>query len=94
MLIREILETRKPSFSFEFFPPKKPTGWDNLYKTIQDLIPLEPAYVSVTYGAGGTIRENTHELVTRIQRETGLTVVAHLTCVGATKEEIRRVLSR
>ncbi|MFW5976261.1 MAG: methylenetetrahydrofolate reductase [NAD(P)H] [Alkalispirochaetaceae bacterium] len=93
-LVAEMLRAGKTRFSFEFFPPKSEKGWERLFHSISELLPLKPAYVSVTYGAGGTTRENTHELVTRLQRETGLTVVAHLTCVGATEEEIRRVLAR
>lgn len=94
MKIREILETTKPSFSFEFFPPKHKKGWDALFRSIADLIPLEPAYVSVTYGAGGATRERTHQLVERIVRETSLEVVAHLTCVGSTESEIGEILER
>ncbi len=82
-------------FSFEFFPPKSEKGWDRLFRSIgEDLLPLEPAYVSVTYGAGGTTRDHTHRLVTRIQNEFGLTVVAHLTCVGSTREEISAILEQ
>lgn len=93
-LVADMLRGEKTRFSFEFFPPKSEKGWNKLFHSISELLPLKPAYVSVTYGAGGTTRENTHELVTRIQRDTGLTVVAHLTCVGAGKEEIRRILTR
>jgi methylenetetrahydrofolate reductase (NADPH) len=93
MLVKEILETRtEPVFSLEFFPPKKQEDWDKLFETISNLNPLEPSYVSVTYGAGGSTRERTHNLVTRIQQETGLTVVSHLTCIGAEKSEIESVL--
>ncbi len=88
----EILSSPPTKFSFEFFPPKKPGAWDRLYKTISELADLKPAYVSVTYGAGGSTRENTHRLVTTIQRETSLTVVAHLTCVGHTREEVDEIL--
>lgn len=91
--VAEILSSPPTKFSFEFFPPKKPAAWDRLYRTISELADLEPAYVSVTYGAGGSTRENTHRLVTRIQRETSLTVVAHLTCVGHTREEVNDILS-
>ncbi len=94
MLVRDILERRRPSFSFEFFPPKTPEGWDGLFGTIADLMPLKPASVSVTYGAGGATRERTHDLVMRIHRETDLTVVSHLTCVGATAEEIGGIVKR
>jgi methylenetetrahydrofolate reductase (NADPH) len=92
MLVKEILDTTKMTFSFEFFPPKTSKGWDHLFLTISDLIPLKPSYVSVTYGAGGSTRERTHRLVERIQQETDLTVVAHLTCINASKDEIRSVL--
>ena len=93
MLIKEILESAaKPVFSFEFFPPKKTEDWGKLFHTISELIPFNPSYVSVTYGAGGSTRSRTHDLVTKIQRETGLTVVSHLTCICSGKEEIRHIL--
>lgn len=93
MLVREILESRsEPIFSFEFFPPKKQEDWDRLFETISNLIPLDPSYVSVTYGAGGSTRERTHNLVTKIQKETGLTVVSHLTCIGSERTEIDSIL--
>ena len=87
--VADLLTEDATVFSFEFFPPKTKKGWDRLFRTIAtDLLPLEPAYVSVTYGAGGSTRRQTYELVTRIHIELGLTVVAHLTCVGSTKDEI------
>ncbi|UWX58264.1 methylenetetrahydrofolate reductase [NAD(P)H] [Chlorobaculum sp. MV4-Y] len=93
MLVKEILDARtEPVFSLEFFPPKKQEDWDKLFETISNFSPLDPSYVSVTYGAGGSTRERTHNLVTRIQQETGLTVVSHLTCIGAEKSEIESVL--
>jgi len=92
--IREILEKHKISFSFEFFPPKTEKGSEALFKTISELVPLNPAYVSVTYGAGGSSRDLTHDLIVKIQNQTNLTVVSHLTCVGSTKEEIHNILSR
>ncbi|MCS6972641.1 MAG: methylenetetrahydrofolate reductase [NAD(P)H] [Turneriella sp.] len=92
--IAEVLRTFRPAFSFEFFPPKTPAGAEELYTTISELQPLEPAYVSVTYGAGGSTRELTHDLVVRLARETGLTIVSHLTCIGASREEIRSLLER
>ena len=93
MLIKEILESAaKPVFSFEFFPPKKTEDWGKLFHTISELIPFNPSYVSVTYGAGGSTRSRTHDLVTKIQRETGLTVVSHLTCICSGKEEIQHIL--
>lgn len=93
--ISDLLEEEqgRTLFSFELFPPKTPKGWEKLFRTVgEELLPLEPAYVSVTYGAGGTTRERTHDLVTRIHREFGLTVVAHLTCVGSTRDEIDKAL--
>ena len=93
MLVKEILESAtKPVFSFEFFPPKKTADWEKLFHTISELIPFNPSYVSVTYGAGGSTRSRTHDLVTKIQRETGLTVVSHLTCICSGKEEIAHIL--
>ncbi len=92
--IRDILNRPQISFSYEFFPPKNPDAAETLYRTISELAELKPAYVSVTYGAGGSTRELTHDLVTRIQRTTSLTVVSHLTCVGSTREQILRILER
>jgi len=81
-------------FSFEFFPPKTEAGRQSLERTIRELADLEPAFVSVTYGAGGSTRALTAELVQWIQREARLTAMAHLTCVGATREEIGGVVDR
>lgn len=92
MLVKDILAANRIAMSFEFFPPKLEEDWDRLFNTISDLIPLHPAYVSVTYGAGGSTRDRTHNLVVRIQKETDLTVVSHLTCVGSTQDEIRGIL--
>ncbi len=98
MLIKDILKQTRDKgsvpFSFEFFPPKTPKGWETLFETITELLPLRPAYVSVTYGAGGSTRENTHRLVERIRKETGLEVVAHLTCEGSTEAEVVTILER
>lgn len=77
--------------SFEFFPPKTEKMEANLWACVERLAPLGPQYVSVTYGAGGSTRERTHATVTRIRRETDLEPAAHLTCVGATREEIDAV---
>src|SRR4051794_41328166 len=74
--------------SFEFFPPKSDKMAETLWESIQTLAPLQPRFVSVTYGAGGSTRERTHDTIERILAETRLTPAAHLTCVGATKEEI------
>lgn len=78
--------------SFEFFPPKTEAMQERLWTSIKKLSPLEPDFVSVTYGAGGSTRKRTHETVTRILKETDLSVAAHLTCVAATKEEVDDVL--
>ncbi|HEV8246977.1 MAG TPA: methylenetetrahydrofolate reductase, partial [Polyangiaceae bacterium] len=83
---------RAPAFSFEFFPPKDQQGVERLFETITHLAPYEPAYVSVTYGAGGSSRPLTVELVRRIKREVGIEAMAHLTCVGAAQAEIALVL--
>ena len=74
--------------SFEFFPPKNEKMEQSLWSCIERLAPVKPAFVSVTYGAGGSTRERTHATVSRIQKETGIPAAAHLTCVGATREEI------
>ncbi|MBN2371520.1 MAG: methylenetetrahydrofolate reductase [NAD(P)H] [Vicinamibacteria bacterium] len=92
--INHILEHDRPAFSFEFSPPRTPAGAERLYQTIEELAPLGPSYVSVTYGAGGSTRELTHDVVLRMQRDLGLTVVAHLTCVGASRAEIGSILGK
>ena len=81
-------------FSFEFFPPKTDAGRQSLERTIRELAELDPAFVSVTYGAGGSTRAQTVELVQWIEREARLTAMAHLTCVGATGDEIGAVVDR
>ncbi len=92
MHIQKILEQEHPLISFEFFPPKTEKSAQTLFNSIKELVPLKPAYVSVTYGAGGSTRELTHDLVVKIQQETDLTVVSHLTCVGASKDDIKQLL--
>ena len=79
--------TKAPRISLEFFPPRNLEGSFNLWETVQMLAPLSPGFVSVTYGAGGTTRELTHQAVTAIGRNFGLNVAAHLTCVDATRAE-------
>lgn len=93
MKIDAKLKSQTPAFSFEFFPPKNEEGMRTLFDTVADLKRLEPTYVSVTYGAGGSTRRLTVELVERIQRETGIDAMAHLTCVGATRDDISGVLN-
>src|SRR4051794_26574165 len=92
MRIDEILEDRRPCFSFEFFPPKTDEGMENLWRAANELKQDDPAFVSVTYGAGGSTRDRTIEIVKRIKRELGLEAMAHFTCVGATVEQLRKVL--
>lgn len=92
MKVSEILENKNTPVSFEFFPPKTEKGQERLFDHINRLTQLNPAYVSVTYGAGGSTRERTHDLVCKIHRESGLEVVAHLTCVGSSRDEVASIL--
>ena len=87
-------ERPAPRLSFEFFPPKTEKLEDQLWACIRRLEPLAPRFVSVTYGAGGTTQERTHATVARIVAETSLTPAAHLTCVGATRDEVDAVARR
>ena len=83
-----------PCFSFEFFPPKSEEGVAQLFTTLRELQDLAPAFVSVTYGAGGSTRQMTVDLVSAIKRETGIEAMAHLTCVGHGRAELAEVLER
>ena len=94
MHISDILSAPKPSLSFEFFPPRAQAAWEELYETIRDLETLSPTFVSVTYGAGGSTRELTNDLVLRIRQTTNIPPVPHLTCVGHTRDEIDAILTR
>jgi methylenetetrahydrofolate reductase (NADPH) len=94
MHISKVLGENHPCLSIEFFPPKNEEASKNLFTSIKDLTPLKPAYVSVTYGAGGSTRQLTHDLVVRLQKETKLTIVSHLTCVGSTRDEIKEILTK
>jgi methylenetetrahydrofolate reductase (NADPH) len=89
--LRALFEATPPSVSFEFFPPKTAEMEKKLWSSIEQLAPLHPSFVSVTYGAGGTTRERTHSTVQRILEETSLTPAAHLTCVGSPREEIDEI---
>lgn len=91
--LSEALGHGKPSMSFEFFPPKTDDAAQRLYRSLTALAPLAPTFVSVTYGAGGTTRRRTHELVLRIHRETNLTVVPHLTCIGSSRRDITEIVA-
>lgn len=98
MLVKDIFDQQKTTFSFEFFPPRpgiaEDEAADRILATIKNLMPLAPSYVSVTYGAGGSSRHRTRDLVVRIKQETNITVVSHLTCVGSSKKEIHEILER
>ncbi len=95
MRIDEILSTaEEPVFSFEFFPPKTDEGERNLRTALQTLALLEPDFVSVTYGAGGSTRARTVELTRWIKQDLGIEAMSHLTCVGATRDELHEVLDR
>lgn len=85
---------KQPTCSFEFFPPKTEEAANNLYGTLRNLERLNPSFVSVTYGAGGSSRQLTHDLVVRIQETTPLTAIPHLTCVGHQESEIEDILER
>jgi len=92
MKLSDILARPGPHISCEFFPPKTDKGEENLWNCLQELKAINPAYVSVTYGAGGSTQERTKSIVERIKKETGLEPVAHLTCVGSTKKELGALL--
>jgi methylenetetrahydrofolate reductase (NADPH) len=92
--VRNCLNPSKPCFSFEFFPPKTAEGEKQLWTTLEDLRPLEPGFISVTYGAGGSTRDRTIDLVTHIKERTGIEAMAHLTCVGHTRDELVQILER
>jgi methylenetetrahydrofolate reductase (NADPH) len=94
MHITDIMREDAPTFSFEFFPPKSPQAAETLYQTIRDLESYRPHFVSVTYGAGGSTRDLTHDLVERIRRTTKLDPIPHLTCVCHNQEEIEAILTR
>ena len=94
MHIKDIFAQHPTTFSFEFFPPKTDEAGEELFRTIANLQTLQPSFVSVTYGAGGSTRERTHDLVVRIEKETNLTAVSHLTCVCHTLDEMTAILDR
>src|SRR5262249_50817988 len=93
MRIDELYATgADPVFSFAFFPPKTEKGEANFWPAVEQLKTLEPAFVSVTYGAGGSTKDKTLELVTRVREDFGITAMPHFTCVGATVEQLREQL--
>jgi methylenetetrahydrofolate reductase (NADPH) len=94
MHIQDIFARYATTFSFEFFPPKTDKAAERLYETIRQLETLNPHFTSVTYGAGGTTRERTHDLVMRIKENSSLDPIPHLTCVCSPEQEIRQILER
>jgi methylenetetrahydrofolate reductase (NADPH) len=93
MSILEKLQ-RGPTLSYEYFPPKNPAGWASLYATLAESVKQTPDFVSVTYGAGGSTRSKTVDLVGRIQGELGIEAMAHLTCVGHSRDELHGILDQ
>ncbi|HEY2320110.1 MAG TPA: methylenetetrahydrofolate reductase [NAD(P)H] [Solirubrobacteraceae bacterium] len=94
MRIDEILSSAdEPVFSFEFFPPKTDGGWENLRAALQELRAFEPDFASVTYGAGGSTRNRTLEVTKWLKQELGIEAMAHLSCVGSTREELSAVIA-
>jgi methylenetetrahydrofolate reductase (NADPH) len=94
MKIRDLFDQGRRLYSFEFFPPKTEVGAANLERAILELKELDPAFVSVTYGAGGSTRDRTFDLVTRIQAEQNLCAMAHLTCIDSTRAEVAALVDR
>ena len=94
MHIRDILASGQTTFSFEFFPPRTVESTERLFQTIAELEAYAPAFVSVTYGAGGSTRDLTHDLVLRLRKETRLEPIPHLTCVGDSRAEVEEILAR
>ena len=92
MRITERLQKPSPSFSFEFFPPRTQPGLVNLLETLRDLKELEPSFVSMTYGAGGSTQRSTTELTAQIKHEIGIEAMAHLTCVGHNQAQLAQTL--
>lgn len=92
MKIRDLFRTQTHTISFEFFPPKTPEDVELLFDRMRELRGLGPSFISVTYGAGGSTRRNTIDIVCRMQEELGIVAVAHLTCVGHSQAELREVL--
>jgi len=92
--VSELIATSRPCFSFEFFPPRDDQGVEQLLETMRTLRTLDPAFVSVTYGAGGSTRARTVDMVVRLREEVGIEAMAHFSCVGSTREELREALER
>ncbi len=94
MHVRDLLNQKTTTFSFEFFPPRDAAAAETLRKSLRELVPLSPSFVSITYGAGGSTRQLTHDLVLQVHCQEGLPVVPHLTCVGSSRQELHEALFR
>jgi len=94
MRIDELIAARRPTFSVEFFPPRTEEATEQLYATARELRPLEPDFVSVTYGAGGSTREGTVEITKALKDDMGFETMAHLSCVGETRDGLAATLDR
>lgn len=94
MHIQDIFDQYETTFSYEFFPPKSESAAESLYHSIAELKSLKPSFVSVTYGAGGSTRQRTHDLVIRVRKELGVSAVPHLTCVCHSEQDIAEILKR
>ncbi len=92
MRLSDVFEHHPITFSFEFFPPKDESGVDTLFERAHALAELKPSFVSVTYGAGGTTRQKTHQMVRALKHQVGLNVAAHLTCVGHSRDEMTEII--
>ncbi len=94
MIFFDKLQSHTPTVSFEFFPPKTPEGWAKLYATIAETVRLNVDFVSVTYGAGGSTRENTVDLVASLQNNLAIHAMAHLTCIGHSQVDLSKILDK
>lgn len=94
MTVRALIEARAPVFSFEYFPPKTEQGEKNLFETVRTMKGLNPGFVSITCGAGGSTRTKTLEWADQIKRDIGIEVVVHMTCLGRTRDELREEVDR
>ena len=92
MHIRDLFKQKKFTLSFEVFPPTREGNLENLFVTIKELSDLKPDFISVTYGAGGSTREKTLEIASRVKKDFNTEALAHLTCVQSTKDDIARIL--
>lgn len=92
MKIKEILKSDAPHISFEVFPPKTDVNFENVMQATKEIAALHPSFMSVTYGAGGGTSVNTLKVASQIEKESGVTALAHLTCVSSTKEKVRSIL--